>query len=155
LKETDGIAIRPARPPEADAIEALVRAAYTHYVVRIGREPAPMTADYPALIEAGEVWVANDGNELVGVLVIRASGDALLLENVAVQPGDQRRGIGRALIAFAEQEARRRGLAKVSLYTHERMSENLAFYPRLGYVEIGRRAEHGFARVFFSKLLTE
>jgi hypothetical protein len=31
------------------------------------------------------------------------------------------------------------------------MTENLSFYPRLGYIEVARRAEHGFNRVFFEK----
>ena len=39
--------IRLARSEEADAIRALVRAAYAIYVLRIGREPSPMNDDYP------------------------------------------------------------------------------------------------------------
>jgi hypothetical protein len=34
------------------------------------------------------------------------------------------------------------------------MTENLAFYPALGYTEVDRRREHGFERVFFEKRLT-
>ncbi len=33
------------------------------------------------------------------------------------------------------------------------MHENLRFYPRLGYREVGRRLEDGFRRVYFSKQL--
>ena len=33
------------------------------------------------------------------------------------------------------------------------MTENLALYPALGYVETGRRVEDGFSRVYFSKRL--
>ena len=33
------------------------------------------------------------------------------------------------------------------------MVENIAWYPRLGYRETERRAESGFARVFFEKRL--
>jgi hypothetical protein len=31
------------------------------------------------------------------------------------------------------------------------MAENLSIYPRLGYVEVARRVEDGFNRVFFAK----
>jgi len=48
---------------------------------------------------------------------------------------------------------RQLGLKRVSLYTNEHMYENLALYPRLGYVEVGRHSEHGFQRVFFVKEL--
>ena len=47
----------------------------------------------------------------------------------------------------------RLGLARVTLYTNARMHENLVLYPRLGYVEIDRRREDGFDRVYFEKML--
>jgi GNAT superfamily N-acetyltransferase len=136
---------------DARAVAECVRAAYAHYVPRIGREPAPMTADYEALIGAGEVWVARAGERIAGVLVLRPRPPALLLENVAVAPDRQGEGLGRALVAFAEDRARAQGLAEVVLYTNERMTENLRFYPALGYVETGRASQDGFARVFFRK----
>ena len=113
-----------------------------------------MTADYAALLEVGEVWVAAaaDGS-VVGVLVLQPEAESLLLENVAVAPAAQGRGIGRALIAHAEQRARELGLPEVALYTNRLMTENLRLYPALGYVETGRRREDGYDRVFFRKLL--
>ena len=136
---------------DARAVAECVRAAYAHYVERIGREPAPMTADYEALIDAGEVWVARAGEDVAGVLVLRPQPPALLLENIAVDPGRQGQGLGRALMAFAEDRARAEGLAEVVLYTNERMTENLRFYPALGYAETGRAVHDGFARVFYRK----
>lgn len=144
-------AIVPARPADADAVTACVRAAYAEHVERIGREPAPMGADYAALIGEGAVWVARDGDAIAGVLVLRPQPPELLLENVAVTPQRRGRGIGWALIGFAEERARAAGLEAVTLYTNERMTANLAMYPALGYVETGRRAEAGFARVYFRK----
>jgi len=41
-------------------IERCARAAYRKYVGRIGREPAPMVADFAPQIAAGQVWVAID-----------------------------------------------------------------------------------------------
>ena len=144
--------IVPATPGDAPAVTECVRAAYAGYVARIGREPAPMTADYAALIGAGEVWLARADDEVAGVLVLRPQPPALLVENVAVAPGHQGRGLGRALMAFAEDHARAEGLGEVVLYTNERMTENLRLYPALGYTETGRRVEDGFARVYFRKL---
>jgi ribosomal protein S18 acetylase RimI-like enzyme len=56
-------------------------------------------------------------------------------------------------MAHAEEEARAMGLPELRLYTNEKMVENLGWYPRLGYTETERRAEAGFARVFFTKTL--
>jgi GNAT superfamily N-acetyltransferase len=142
---------RPARPEEAGAVRDLVRAAYALYVPRIGREPAPMTDDYAARIAAGEAWVVEDEGSLIAVLVLEDFPASLQLDNIAITPSAQGRGLGRALLAFTEAEARRRGYAKVTLYTHEKMVENLALYPRLGFVETHRARQSGFARVFFEK----
>lgn len=143
--------IRPAREDDVAAVENVVRQAYAVYVPAIGREPAPMTADYRRLVAAGETWVAEEHEKVVGVLVVRPQGEALLLENVAVPPAEQGRGLGRALVDFAEQHARELGLGEVTLYTNEAMTENLRFYPRLGYEETSRRVEDGYARVYFRK----
>ena len=148
-----GFEIRPAQAEDAEAVRQLVRNAYAVYVPRIGREPAPMGADYEGLIGEGAVTVIVEDDSIVGVVVLRPQTDALVLENVAVAPDKQGRGIGRALIAFAEQRARELKLTKVSLYTNARMTENVARYPRLGYVEVARRRERGFERVFFEKRL--
>jgi N-acetylglutamate synthase-like GNAT family acetyltransferase len=146
--------IRPAASGDREAVERLVEAAYGGYVERIGKRPAPMDADYAALIDARRVTVAEWEGRVVGILVLVPMGDHLLVENVAVAPAAQRTGLGGRLMAHAEQQARILGLAELRLYTNEKMVENLAWYPRLGYRETERRAESGFARVFFEKRLT-
>ena len=145
--------IRRAVAGDVTAVRAVVEAAYALYVPRIGREPAPMTADYESLVAGGEVWVGETDGRVLGVLVIRASDDVLELENVAVDPAEQGLGHGRALVSFAERQAREQGLTAVELYTNEAMAENIELYPRLGYVETGRRLEDGFRRVYFRKAL--
>lgn len=147
--------IRPAKPSDEAAIRACAVAAYTHYVARIGRAPAPMSADYARQIRDGIAHVAaDDAGIVLGFIVFYPQGAVMHLENVAVEPAHSGRGIGRALIAFCEDAAREARLPAVELYTNEKMTENLALYPRLGYSEIARRAENGFNRVFFRKTLT-
>jgi ribosomal protein S18 acetylase RimI-like enzyme len=145
--------LRDATPADREAIERLVEAAYGMYVERIGRRPAPMDADYAGLIGAGRVTIAERDGDVVGAIVLVPMADHLLVENVAVDPAAQRAGIGRRLMAHAEDEARALGLPELRLYTNEHMVENIAWYPRLGYRETERRAESGFARVFFAKRL--
>ncbi len=147
------ISIVRAQTRDLDDIERCARAAYAKYVARIGREPAPMVADFAAQIAAGQVWVATDQAGLAGYVVAYRRGDHMHLENIAVVPDRQGSGIGRALIAHVEDEAQRQGLAAVELYTNEKMTENLAYYPHLGYRETGRGVEDGFHRAFFRKAL--
>ncbi|MCP4328624.1 MAG: GNAT family N-acetyltransferase [Alphaproteobacteria bacterium] len=132
-------------------IERCARAAYEKYVAHIGREPAPMVADFARLIEDGHVWVATDDHGLAGFVIFYRRGDHLHLENVAVFPNRQGEGIGTILVRHVEDAAEREGLAAIELYTNEKMTENLDYYRRLGYRETGRREEDGFNRVFFRK----
>jgi len=81
--------------------------------------------------------------------------DALQVDNVAVDPLLHGNGLGGDLLDFAESEAKRHGLGKITLFTNARMTENLSLYPALGYREIGRRNEEGFDRVYFQKTLLQ
>jgi N-acetylglutamate synthase-like GNAT family acetyltransferase len=146
-------AVRHATASDVPAIRAVAESAYAAYVPRIGRPPAPMTADYAAAVRSGLTWVAESGGEVVGLLVLVVCSDHLLLENVAVLPSAHHRGIGARLLALAEDQARARGLGEVRLYTNEAMTENLAWYPRRGYAETHRAEQDGYRRVFFSKRL--
>jgi ribosomal protein S18 acetylase RimI-like enzyme len=145
--------IRLAQAGDVCALEALVGRAYARYIPRIGRPPAPMGADYGALVRRGLVSVLEDEGGLVGLIVLLPRGDHLLVENVAVSPGRQGRGLGRRLMSYAEERARALALPELRLYTNERMTENIGFYRALGYEETGRGLEDGFARVYFRKTL--
>jgi ribosomal protein S18 acetylase RimI-like enzyme len=147
------VRLRPAAGGDVAVVARISHDAYAVYVERIGRRPAPVTADHAALVAAGEVTVATVAEAVVGVLVTRPAGSSLLLESAAVDPGHQGMGIGRALVAHAEALAAAAGLEAVELYTNQAMTENLLLYPRLGYVETARRSEDGYRRVYFRKPL--
>lgn len=145
--------IRPARPDEADTVRDVVHEAYRHYIARIGKPPGPMLDDYAQRIAAKQTWVVEDADGIAGILVLEETSEGLLLDNIAVAPEQQGRGVGRVLLEFAEAEARRRGFDAVHLYTHELMTENIALYSRIGYVETRRVTEKGFDRVYMRKAL--
>lgn len=151
LARMSGTSIRRATTADLAEIRRVVDDAYTKYIERIGRPPAPMTADYAAALEHSRVWVLERGDAIVGALVTEANADHLLLEMVAVAPGAQGSGYGRLLLDRAESDATELGLTEVRLYTNEAMTENLTFYPRHGYRETGRALQDGYRRVFFSK----
>jgi GNAT superfamily N-acetyltransferase len=145
--------LRSAKEEDAPALTQLVDDAYRGYVSRIGRKPGPMTEDYAEVIRHGDVSVVESDSKLVAAIVLGTDEEGFCVENVAVHPSRQGAGIGRALLRFAEQEARGAGHDSIYLYTHEKMTENQAFYARLGYVEYKRQREDGFSRVFMRKRL--
>jgi GNAT superfamily N-acetyltransferase len=144
--------LRPALPEEASALRSLVRAAYAHYVPRLGREPAPMVDDYPARIAAGQAWLLEEDGAPIGALVLEDTEDGLLIDNIAVAETARGKGHGRAMMAFAEAQTRARGHRRLWLYTNEKMVENIALYTRLGFRETHREHQAGFSRVFMEKL---
>ncbi len=145
--------IRPALHDEARTVRDAVHAAYAHYVARIGKPPGPMLDDYPQRIADGQAWVLEDAGRIVGILVLEETPAGLLLDNIAVLPDCQGKGYGRALIEFAESEARRLGHEEIRLYTHVLMTENISLYRRVGFVETERVSEKGYERVYMTKRL--
>ncbi|WP_214414189.1 GNAT family N-acetyltransferase [Sphaerisporangium fuscum] len=143
--------MRKALAAEVAAIEKLVHDAYRPWVEITGTRPLPMEADYDALVAAGHVHV-TDG--LDGIIVLIPEDGALLVDNVAVRPDRHGRGIGRSLMAFAEQEASRLGLPALRLYTNVKMASNIALYESLGYVETGRQELEGRSAVLMRKELS-
>ncbi|MBM3523754.1 MAG: GNAT family N-acetyltransferase [Alphaproteobacteria bacterium] len=146
-------AIRAATTADIPRLTAIAHAAYRRYVARIGRRPAPMDPDFATLIAVGDVSVRVAGDTILGFVIWRAKVDHVFIDNVAVDPAAHGHGHGKAMLNFVEAEARRRGLTELRLYTNAKMTENLAMYPRLGWVETDRRIQDGFDRVFFRKSL--
>jgi ribosomal protein S18 acetylase RimI-like enzyme len=134
------VRLRAATAADATRLSEIARAAYGHYVERIGGPPDPLVADYAEVVRTSEVTVAERGGVIVGLLALGVSDEGFAIENVAVDPAHQGRGVGRALLEHAECEARRAGFDSLFLYTHVLMIENLALYARIGYVEYDRRA---------------
>jgi GNAT superfamily N-acetyltransferase len=145
--------LRRATPADAPAITALVRAAYGPYESLIGRTPLPMLADFGEAIRDHEVWVLDATGVVVGLLELVERPDHLWIEDVAISPDWQRRGLGRRLLGFAEDEALGRGLPELRLLTNERYLDNIAMYERYGYRETHREPHQGTDLVHFRKPL--
>jgi ribosomal protein S18 acetylase RimI-like enzyme len=69
--------------------------------------------------------VLADEERIRGVQVMMPQGRGMFVENVAIDPRFQGQELGRTLMAFVEQQARKEQLDKIRLYTNELMTENL------------------------------
>ena len=146
--------LRRAAPSDASNVAELVDDAYRPYVARIGTIPGPMNDDYEQVIRNHYVMVAERDGAIEGVIVLRVADEGFLIDNVAVHPSRHGTGLGRRLLEFAEAEALRAGYDSVYLYTHERMTENISLYAKIGYVEYKRRSLGDFSLVYMRKRLT-
>ena len=128
--------IRRAVTADAPSIAEIAVSAYRGYVAVMGREPAPMRADFQAHIDIDMVFVAD------------------ATDGIATAQRHHGRGLGRLLVEFAE-DWRSRRTDRVQLYTNILMTDNLGCYDRLGYRHTGRRIVDGFDRAYFEKRLIQ
>lgn len=148
------LATRPATEADLPALVALAEAAYALYIPRLGgREPLAMRPDFVSHLAEGEVLVLEREGGLAAYLIAFDDGDGWMLDNLAVSAAHQGRGIGRQLVALAEEQARAAGKPVLRLYTNVVMTENQALYRRLGFRETGRTEVSGMHRIHYEKPL--
>ena len=127
------VKFRRAGPGDAALVRAMTRQAYQKWVALIGREPKPMTANYENAVTRHRFDLLYVDGTLAALIETIREADHLLVENVAVSPSFQGRGLGHRLMAHAEVLARELGFGTIRLYTNQRFAENIALYRKLGY----------------------
>ena len=153
------VTIRPARPAELEEIWALVGRAVAH-MNALGNpqwgEDYPTRDFYAGDMDRGELYAAVVDGKLAGVACINTAESpeydplpwttgrpAVVIHRMAIDPAFQRRGVGSALFAFAEAEARRRGIAAMRIDTYSLNSRMQALICKMGFSQVGEIRLHG------------
>ena len=146
------LTFRTAMLSEGEEVGRVIRAAFTPYVRALGRE-FPSTgsagwaegwARFVAELERGDVYVALDGEQIVGAVRTKPQGNALYIDQIAVDPSRQGTGVGSWLLTRIDEVARSRGLGGLSLETAEMAEANIRLYRRHGFEIVGRGPpDHG------------
>ncbi|MEQ1650279.1 MAG: GNAT family N-acetyltransferase [Hyphomicrobiaceae bacterium] len=127
------INFRRATPADVASIEALQHAAYERNRHLLGVEPLPLKVQTIDLLDQKEVWLAEERNELKGVLILEARPDDLLIWSIAASPSAQGQGLGQIMLDAAEVRAAQLGLATIRLYTGAVLQTLIGWYARHGY----------------------
>jgi ribosomal protein S18 acetylase RimI-like enzyme len=87
------------------------------------------------LAQSGGFWVIDGiGCGLAGMFgLVSSTPNVMQLRRLCVAPEFRRLGIARAMLAFAEEECRRRNVSRLQLETSELNQDALAFYRAVGY----------------------
>lgn len=143
---------RQATLADTALVTDLTRAAYTPWIKVIGREPMPMQVNYAEAIAQHRIDILNDPGP-VALIEMIPHKDHLWLENLAVHPAHQGRGLGHRLITHAVQVARSLDLPELRLLTNAAFTRNLTFYTAQGFTETHRQPFKSGVTAYFSKHL--
>lgn len=146
--------LRRAGSADAAAVRELSRLAYAKWVPLIGREPLPMSADYDRAVSEHLIDLLEEDGEVLALIELIPKVDYLLIENIAVRPDQQGKGLGERLLAHAAEVARRLGVSEIQLFTNAAFASNIAYYAKRGF-EVYRRGSivPGSITVFMRKRL--
>lgn len=134
-----GFTLRPVEDRDAAALVALVDALYRTYpgcILLVEQEEPELLAPARAYAPAGGWWVVEAAGKLLASVAIRPSayrsgwGE---LRKLYVDARAQGRGLGQALLAFAECEMEARGWRRRHLWTDSRFDAAHRLYCRAGW----------------------
>jgi GNAT superfamily N-acetyltransferase len=133
---SSGPSVRIARLSDRDAITNLVNQAFR--VERFFVEGDRISAsEVRSRFATGRFILAERGDLLIGSVYAELRGERSYAGLLAVDPSQQRAGVGSRLMAAAEEYARANGCRAMDLQIVNVRDELLALYRKLGYVETG------------------
>lgn len=147
------VKLRRAGADDVPAITRITNAAYTKWIAIIGREPMPMTVDYTLAIHRHIFDFAEVDGVAFGLIEMIDEGTYLMIENLAVLPEHQGKGLGSFLLAHAEQVATTLNYPRVRLLTNGAFVSNIKFYQRHHYTIDREEPFKGGTTVHMSKVL--
>lgn len=106
-----------------------------------------------------EVFLAEDGGKMVGYMMFKVEGDSGYIDDIVVAKEEQGKGVGRALVAYAEDLAKSEGCHFMKTATTENADgapwRSYDFWIRMGYEDTGNRIPtlYSFKEIPFVKRL--
>jgi ribosomal protein S18 acetylase RimI-like enzyme len=130
------ISIRNAVDSDVDTIVRLVNTAFLveQFFIERDRTNPEMVR---GLMQKGNFLLAEDGQTLAACVYVELRGERGYLGMLSVEPGRQRMGLGRQLLAAAENYFREAGCQFSDLMIVDVRPELLTMYRQLGYLETG------------------
>ena len=151
------VSIRSAEAADAEAIAAVIRAAFEPYRGRLQPSPSALceTAEgVDTRLAAGHGLAADAGGRIVGcVLVTLKDPGELYVGRLAVLPEWQGRGLGGRLMHATQTFARERGCTAMSLGVRIALTGNIAFFERLGFRFLKEERHPGYAEPTFISMV--
>jgi GNAT superfamily N-acetyltransferase len=128
--------IRFATEPDLPNLMALINQAFKVEAFFIeGDRLSP--EDTRAYFKKGRFLLADENSALAGVIYVELRSDRSYFGLLSVNPDLQKTGLGRRLIAVAEEFAREMGAHHMDITVVNLRTELPPFYRKLGYIDDG------------------
>ena len=132
------ITVRPTRPGDVTALPAIEHAAGERFrdypeLAWLAEGEVISAEQHLDYAERGLSWLALANDQPVGFILAELHASSLFIVELSVHLDWQGKGIGRRLIACVADQARKRGLASLTLTTFRDVPWNAPFYARLGF----------------------
>jgi GNAT superfamily N-acetyltransferase len=131
------IEYRLARPDESEAISELLLESFglfeAEYTPGAFEYTTPNTDIVRERFEEGPVWVAMDGNTMIGTVSGLPEPERFYVRSMAVRPDAQGHGIGQHLLEVLEAFARDKGFERTYLYTTHVLPGAKRLYEKNGF----------------------
>jgi N-acetylglutamate synthase-like GNAT family acetyltransferase len=124
--------VRTATETDFHAVLSLINTAFE--VERFFKNQDRLSAaDLESYFKTGIFLVAEDEGQIVGCIYVKRSGERAYFGLLAIDPSRQKMGIGRRLVAAAEEFARETGAHFMDLRIIHLRTELPVIYAKLGY----------------------
>ena len=135
-------------PAHAAAFKALNEAWITRYFTLDAKDIEVLSAPETKIIApGGQILMAVEGGEAVGCCaLLRLDDGAYELAKMAVTPGQQGKGLGRALLEAAIERAKAMGASRMWLETNSALGPALSLYRSLGFKPVPVLQASDYAR---------
>jgi GNAT superfamily N-acetyltransferase len=128
--------VRDATIADFDALTRMINTAYAvEHFIYDGERISPK--EFADLLKTGRVLLLEQRGTPIACIYLELRDDIGYLGLLSVAPSRQNEGIGRSLVALAENWFRGQGLRTSELQVISVRQELLGFYRRLGYREAG------------------
>ena len=132
----DGFTLRQATAADIPAMMEVVNAAFEVEAFFVNR-PRTHLQQLAEHLQSGHFLLAHQGAQLLASVYCELRGQRGYIGMLAVHPGHQHTGLGRAMMQAAESFLRASGCCVAELSVVSVRTPLLPLYRKLGYVEVG------------------
>ena len=133
----DGLAVRPAKASDVEAIARTLKAAFTPlaplYTASAFAATVPPAGDLAARLAMARTWVAVRRQVVVGTVTARPTQTGMYVQSMAVLPEARGSGVGRRLLAAVVGFAEESRSPRLYLSTTPFLKEAIGLYESCGF----------------------